>query len=278
MPAGAASYNGARIRIASFNIQIFGLTKSQKPEVLKVLADVVRKFDIIAIQEIRTKDERVIPAFLAWVNSTGRKYNYIIGPRVGRTVSQEQYLYVYDTETISLTPDSSYSMSDPGDRLHRAPLVTHFRAVNHEGQPGFSFSLVNIHTDPDETRTELDAMGDVFMAMQNAGGQEDDIIILGDLNVAPSKGGTLATIPGIIWAFHDQTTNTRRTKLYDNIVFDANRTNEYTGRTGIVDLEREYRLTREQALEVSDHLPIWAEFSAVEFAPPRVAARPRIVR
>jgi len=278
MPAGAAAYNGPRIRIGTFNIQVFGLTKSQKPEVLKVLADVVRKFDVLAIQEIRTKDERVIPAFLAWVNSTGRKYNYIIGPRVGRTISQEQYLYVYDTETISLTPDSSYSMSDPADRLHRAPLVTHFRAISQTNQPGFSFSLVNIHTDPDETRTELDAMGDVFMALMNSGGQEDDIIVLGDLNVAPNKGGRLATIPGITWVIHDQMTNTRRTKLYDNIVFEGNRTNEYTGRKGVLDLESEYQLTREQALEVSDHLPVWAEFSAVEFAQPRVAAVPQIIR
>ncbi len=278
MPAGAASYHGPRIRIGTFNIQVFGLTKSQKPEVLKVLAEVTRKFDVLAIQEIRTKDERVIPAFLAWINSTGRKYNYIIGPRVGRTVSQEQYLYVYDTETIALTPDSSYSMSDPADRLHRAPLVTHFRALNNTGQVGFSFSLVNIHTDPDETDTELDALGDVFMAMQNSGGQEDDVILLGDLNVDPRKGGRLATIPGITWVIHDETTNTRRTKLYDNIVFEGNATNEYTGRKGVMDLEREFGLTREQALEVSDHLPVWAEFAAVEFAKPRVAAVPQIIR
>ncbi len=31
-----------------------------------------------------------------------------------------------------------------------------------------------------------------------------------------------------------------------------------------MDLMREYNLTMEQALEVSDHLPIWAEFSIYE--------------
>ncbi len=59
-------------------------------------------------------------------------------------------------------------------------------------------------------------------------------------------------------------TNTRRDKMYDNIVFDRRATTEFTGKWGVVDLAREFGLTQQAALEVSDHCPVWAEFSAYE--------------
>ncbi len=44
---------------------------------------------------------------------------------------------------------------------------------------------------------------------------------------------------------------------------------------GVLDVVREFNLTQEQALKVSDHLPIWAEFSVYEGGRPgTVAARP----
>ena len=48
------------------------------------------------------------------------------------------------------------------------------------------------------------------------------------------------------------------------MLFLARETNEYTGRAGVIDMVRRFNLTTEQALEVSDHLPIWAEFSIYE--------------
>ena len=41
------------VKIASFNIQIFGQTKASKPEVMDILAKIIRRYDIVAIQEIR---------------------------------------------------------------------------------------------------------------------------------------------------------------------------------------------------------------------------------
>ena len=41
------------IKIASFNIQNFGQSKSSKQEVMDILVQIIRDFDIVAIQEIR---------------------------------------------------------------------------------------------------------------------------------------------------------------------------------------------------------------------------------
>lgn len=252
------------ITVASFNIQVFGETKLSKSWVIDVLAQVVRQFDVVAIQEIRSQQDHIIPQFVESVNSDGSRYNYVIGPRLGRTVSTEQYAFIYDTQRIEIDTSSPGTIQDPLDQLHREPFVARFRARTAVPTRSFTFWLVNTHTDPDEVATEVDALADVFLVMQQARPDEDDVILLGDLNANATQFGRLGQIPGIAWAVRDTTTNTRRTKMYDNLLFDQQRTAEYTGRWGVYDLEATFQLTREQALAVSDHLPVWAEFGMYE--------------
>lgn len=268
---------GDVVRIASFNIQVFGSSKENKPQVMDVLAQVVRRFDVVAIQELRSKDDGVVPRFVQRINSTGRRYDYVVGPRLGRTSSKEQYVYVFDAERIEVDRNSVYTASDPSDLLHREPLVASFRVRGvTSGQP-FSFTLINIHTDPDETDQELDALDDVFVAVQRAS-REDDVILLGDLNVDSRHLGELGRVPGAGWVIDGAMTNTRRNKSYDNLVYHRPSTTEYTGYSGVLDLEAEFGLTRAEALDVSDHLPVWAEFTTRENAVGApIATRPEAV-
>ncbi len=262
------------IRVGSFNIQVFGTSKSAKPHVMDILARIVREFDVVAIQEIRAVDQDIVPNFVDLINSTGRRYDYVIGPRLGRTSSKEQYAFIYDMATIQVDRSQLYTVSDPDDLLHREPLVGWFRARGVPPEQAFTFSLVNIHTDPDETKTELNALGDVFRVVRDDGRQEDDVIILGDLNVDDRNLGALGAISGISWVISATPTNTRGTSQYDNIIFHIPSTREFTGRGGVYDFLRTYNLSMEEALEVSDHMPVWAEFSAYEGGQPgRIAGR-----
>lgn len=103
------------ITIASFNIQIFGESKINNPEVMRTLAKIIRRFDVVAIQEVRSTRNNVIPTLLSYVNRISPRYGYIISERLGRTGSKEQYAFVYNTSTVRLIPNSSYVVSDPGD-------------------------------------------------------------------------------------------------------------------------------------------------------------------
>ncbi len=266
------------IAVGSFNIQVLGQSKLQKPKAMDVLAKVVRRFDVIAIQELRSKDQDVIPRFLELINEDGSRFDFIIGPRLGRTTSKEQYVFLYDTRRIEVVPGSVYSAADPGDQLHREPLVATFRVRNSGASSSaipFSFTLINIHTDPDETDWELDALAEVYTRVQQDRIREDDVILLGDLNVDERHLGKMGRVPGILWAIADQPTNTRGTESYDNILFDREKTREFTGQAGVLNLQKEYGLSEGEALEVSDHYPIWAAFHGTEntHAPP-IASRP----
>ena len=48
------------------------------------------------------------------------------------------------------------------------------------------------------------------------------------------------------------------------MLFLETTTPEFTGRGGVFDFLREFNLSLEQAEQVSDHLPLWAEFSVYE--------------
>jgi deoxyribonuclease-1-like protein len=276
-PTATPQPSGQResIRICSFNIQVFGTSKAKKPHVMDILARIVRNFDVVAIQEIRATDQDLLPNFVELINFTGRHYDFVIGPRIGRTSSKEQYAFIFDTTALEVDRNQLYTVQDPDDLLHREPLVGWFRVRGPPAEQAFTFTLVNIHTDPDETRQELDALADVFQAVLNDGRREDDVIILGDLNVDDRNFGRLGKIPGIAWVISGTPTNTRGTSQYDNFVFQSQATTEFTGRGGVFDFLREYNLSLEEALEVSDHMPIWAEFTALEGGQSgRIAARP----
>jgi len=263
---GEARPSGDRetLRIATFNIQVFGKSKLAKAPVMDVLARVVRRFDVVAIQEVRSKDQTVVPRFVDLINQDGSRFDFAIGPRLGRTSSKEQYAYIFNTDTVEIDRDWIYTADDRDDLLHREPLVAAFRARAPKADAAFTFTLINIHTDPDETDQELDALDDVFTQVQHDGSGEDDVILLGDLNVDEYHLGQLGRLPGIMHIIAGVPTNTRGNHTYDNMLFDRRATVEYSGSAGVLNLMSEFNLTLEQALKVSDHMPVWAEFSIYE--------------
>jgi len=280
-PAGGVPKPANAILVASFNIQVFGESKLSKPQVVEVLARVVRNFDVVAIQEVRAKSDEILPAFVRAVNADGSRYQHVIGPREGRTSSKEQYAFVYDSNRIEVDPSSLGVFPDPQGRMHRPPMHARFRTRVIPAEMAFTFWLVNMHTDPDEVPQELDALTGVFQAMQAARPDEDDVILLGDLNAGPPEFGAFRRIPGIGWAVTGMTTNTRRTKTYDNLVFARPATGEYLGHSGVLDLQNSYGLSPEQALEVSDHCPVWAAFYPAEARAqglPAMAGQPPVRR
>src|SRR5262245_60391696 len=49
-----ANTSRTTIRLASFNIQVFGRTKIDKPVVMATITRIVQQFDVVAIQEVRS--------------------------------------------------------------------------------------------------------------------------------------------------------------------------------------------------------------------------------
>jgi len=255
------------ILVGSFNIQTFGTSKVKDPWVMERLAEVIRMFDVVGIQEIRSIDQTILDVLIGYVNSSGGRYTYVIGPRLGRTVSKEQYAYIYDSDRIASSPNATYTLNDDIDALHREPLIGRFVAKSNLTNRPWTFTLVNLHTDPDEAIQEVNSMGGIMREIRNyefAAAREDDCLLLGDLNAAPAKMAALQSVGGVYPLISNQPTNVRESELYDNILIEPTLTNEYTGRSGVLILRNLFGITMNDALKLSDHNPIWAEFSIEE--------------
>ncbi len=251
--------------IGSFNMQRLGPSKLADGWTMERFAEIIRQYDVIALQEITSTDQRTLPILVEQVNQRGGTYAYTISNRIGRATSgyYEQYAFVFDRSRVVTQPEMCYVVRDDGDYLHREPFVGRFQTITNLGQP-FRFTLINIHTDPDEIKTELNVLADVYKSVREYEYPEDDIILLGDLNAPPNGLQNLGQIPDLVPLITNVPTNTRQTKTIDNILADRQTTREFTGRAGTFSLEKAFRIQMKDAEKISDHLPIWAEFTIIE--------------
>lgn len=270
---------GETIRIATFNIQVLGDAKIAKPHVVEKLALICGQFDVVAIQELRSKDgEAVIQKLTQAIQQkTGRNMAYLIGERLGDTSSKEQYVFLYDQASILCDVEQVYTVQDPDRLLHRPPLVALFRARKPAPHEAFTFILVNIHTDPDAAQSETDAMQLVLDAVLHDGRNEDDVILLGDFNTSNQRLGRLGKVRGLRDAIGNEPTTPSGSKQYDHIFFLDFAAKEFI-RGGVFDTVRQFNLSLEEALEISDHLPVWAEFSIYEGGAPNTVADRELTR
>ena len=269
------------IRIATFNIKTFGDKKSRTRvvegtniDVMGTLAQIVSQFDLVAIQEVRSQDGTPIRRLIDLINQSGGHYTATISEPIGDEHYTECYAFVWDQTRIRLIQNSAYIVHDDSNRMYREPMVASFetRAVPTNGLRPFRFTVINAHTDPDlvspqDIANEINVLDDVFVRVRqyeyDAAGEED-FLLVGDLNVDADHLQELGAIPGMVSLAGNMVTNTRRNATYDHILLDANTTREYTGNHGVVDFQSHLGMTLNQALLISDHMPVWAEFNAYE--------------
>ena len=225
---------------------------------MEILAKTMRNFDVIAMQEIRDKSQTALPALVEKINSMpGEKYNYTVGPRLGRTSSKEQYAYIYSSNIKLL---SNYTFNDSEDKFHREPYIGRF--VSEE----FDFVLLAFHSDPDETPEELDALPVVLEQSMEEYPDEEDFIILGDLNADCNylKESDNVSLREYIWLIDGEDTTTKSTVCnYDRIIITDATLDEYI-ESGVFRFDLEYELNQSTTEDVSDHYPVWASFRVQE--------------
>ena len=253
------------IKVAAFNIQIFGRAKREKEYVMAILVNITRQFDVVLIQEIRDSSETTAPLFLEMINDAeGPEYAYVRSPRLGRTSSKEAYAYFYNTETVTHAEGSDHVYSDTADVFEREPYIATFSSG------GFDFTLVGIHIKPDDAPQEIGNLTIVVASILAADPDEGDIIILGDLNADGSyfnEDGTSNPLQAADyhWTVTDEMdTMTKTDWTYDRIILlDATYSHEYVdGSTQVYYFDQIYGITDEELIwDVSDHYPVYAEFS-----------------
>lgn len=247
-----------KLKVAAFNVQVFGVSKAAKQDTMEILAKIIRSYDIIAIQEIRDKSQTALPDLVELVNSDGSTYEYVVSERLGRTSSKEQYAYIYDSNTVQINGEAhTYPEPTDTDPFHRQPYIVSISAK--EGN--YDATLMVIHTDPDEATEEINSLDDVLDYSVNLYPNEQDFIIMGDLNADGNyfKEDSTSDLDEYQWIIDDSldTTTKSTNYTYDRIILTD--TSDYADSSGVFRFDIEYGLTEEETIAVSDHYPVYVE-------------------
>lgn len=222
------------IKIANWNLQIFGDTKASKPELMNTYTSIIDDYDIVFVQEIRDSDGS------AFVNLCSMLTNYDckVSSRAGRSTSKEQYGIIYK-KGIKVDEIKDYN-PDAQDRWERPPIEVLFDIE------GYKLRVYNIHTKPEAVKSELASLESIVSTNGNS-------IILGDLNADCDYYNPANTeLDSWNWVIGDQedTTSSATDCTYDRIIIDADAYDEYSTsgvfKTGITK-------------DISDHYLVWVE-------------------
>jgi len=256
------TYPNNTVKLAAFNLQIFGTFKANKPEIMEVLSKTIRNFDIVAVQEIRDASQTALPALRNSVNDmAGPKYDFVVSDRLGRTTSKEQYSYFFNTQTMQQI-GYPYTYPDSNDIFQREPYVAEFKARN----GNFDFVLITIHTDPDTATQEITDLPKVVENAKSRYQGEGDFIVLGDLNADCDYFNENSLSPlrssDYLWVINNSidTTTKATACTYDRIILTSQAKTDFTGNSGVFRFDDAYNLTYNMTVAVSDHYPVYAEF------------------
>lgn len=253
--------------LGAFNIKSFGDKKASNTTVMNLISEIVHRYDIILIQEVRDNDLSATKALMEHVNkySPQFRYDYIVSEPLGRSSYKERYLFLYRPQTVSVVKNYTY---DDGcepcgtDTFIREPFVVMFSSPTTAVE---NFVLIPQHTSPDFALEETDALYDVVSDVRTRW-NTNDIVLLGDFNTGCSyvSGSDwqqirLFTDKSFHWLITDEadTTVSHTDCPYDRIVVSADMMKGVVpGSAEVYDFMVDLNLSLSMALAVSDHFPV----------------------
>ncbi|XP_035798999.2 deoxyribonuclease-1-like isoform X2 [Amphiprion ocellaris] len=265
------------MRIASFNAQRFGLKKVSDPEVLSALVKIVSRYDLILIVGVVDASGVSVQRFMTELNRVNTTHHYALqlSTRLGRNRYKEQFLFVYRDDVVDLIDCYQYEDNQENDMdvFAREPYILYFKPRNTVLK---DLVLIPVHTTPCDSEKELDELYEVFLAAKHKW-KTDHIMILGDFKadgVYVSKKDMKEIRIRCDKNFHwligddvDTTATTTNDHTFDRIVvYGEDMLGTIVPNSAKpFNFHKEFAMTEEMALRVSDHYPVEVELRG---APP----------
>jgi len=261
----AVGSSSSIIRLATWQLGRLDEAKLSHQLSGEVLIRLLPQFDLIALQGVRGKNRGVLLRLVERLSeASGRMYDFAVCPTQQRDGVEHYCAFVFDATRLEVDRRTVRFVEDRLNRFRVKPLIGLFRVRGPAENEAFTFTLISAEVDPEQADLETDLLAQAYRAVRDDGRSEDDIILMGDFQRDTGHLGSLSRIPGLTPLLEDLPTTVRGTRLVDNILLDRRATSEFTGRVEVVDVMRQFELTLAAALEISEHLPIWAEFSVYE--------------
>lgn len=251
------AYNNS-IKLLTWNIQDLGRTKDVAE--INAIVKVLKDFDLVAIQEVVSKDPagaQKVAAIADLLNRTGSRWDYRISNPTDSPSSniRERYAYLWKTSKITILGRARLD-SELAHLCDREPYLAKFKT-----KQGYTIHTVNFHSRPHNKNPELEIIN--FSSYPQRLNSEN-VVILGDFNMNENdRVWTDLYKQGFEPSVRNSPTTLKRVcdggnylnHSIDNIYINASKF--YVEDAGRVDIVGScYNL--ETARGISDHLPVYS--------------------
>jgi endonuclease/exonuclease/phosphatase family metal-dependent hydrolase len=215
--------------IGTWNLKEFGHLKNRLPESYFYIAEIVSRFDLVAIQEIKSTlvDLRILMKLL------GSGWRYMVADITeGTDGNSERFAYIYDSKRVELSGLAGeivlwddITNGSAVKQLKRTPFITGFKS-------GWkSFAIINLHLQPGDTDEKTAKRKEEVRLLMNAIKSKMDrerfwtnnLMMMGDFNLYMQDDDIVELIneAGFVElpALIGTPTNVPETEVYDRIFF-----------------------------------------------------------
>lgn len=249
----------SQTKILSWNLENFG--KSKFDSELNFIANSIVDYDIIAIQEVVAGygGAQAIAKLVTILNQKGSKWDYTISnPTSGSSSHKtERYAFIWKTAKVKLKGNAwlekKYQLE-----IEREPYFATFETNKK------SFTLVNFHAITKKKQPETEIKYFKFLPQQYS---DLKLVFMGDFNCPQShsvfnplkKMGYLPVLQNQKTTLKQQCRDTNcLASEFDNIFYPSQSVKHLN--SGIISFHKKFN-SLEEARKISDHIPIWFEFS-----------------
>lgn len=266
-----AFVNSSSVKIAAFNVQVFGKSKMEKSAFNKNIRNILKNFDMIFFQEIRDSSETAIYELLDLLNyrrKTTQRYEITVSPRLGSTSSKESYAYIYRKDKFELKEVHQYG--DRGKNFERPPYSAYFYIKLY----GLDYPiwLHGCHISPGEADHEIGKLYDVYkyyttttkLSSRKKKHIKERSILLGDFNadcsyLSATKLEENKLYKAFDWIIDEDSTVATSDCSYDRFVVTHDDLNSLVKKTSVYRFDEKLKLSSSTSKIISDHYPIVME-------------------
>lgn len=248
----------AQTKVLSWNLQNFGKSKSDIE--LQYIAKKIAFYDIIAIQEVvaGSGGAQTVAKLAMFLNEKGTKWDYSISnPTSSSSYKTERYAFIWKTSKVKLRNkpwlEQKFNLA-----IDREPYFATFEIDKK------TITLVNFHAITKKRQPETEIKYFKFLPNEYP---TLNLVFLGDFN-CPEKHSVFNPLKKM---GYDSVLKNQKTTLkqkcknniclaseFDNIFYKTS--NLKIVNSGIVKFYEDFD-SLQDARKVSDHIPIWFEFS-----------------
>lgn len=248
----------SQIKLLSWNIENLGESKSNQEIIL--IANIVRDFDIIVIQEVVAGygGAQAVSRLADELNRIGSKWNYTVSdPTSSSAYKTERYAFIWKTSKVKKIGrawlEQKYHLE-----IDREPYFCTFQYENKQ------FTVVNFHAITKKRQPETEIKYFKFLPYEYP---NLNLLFAGDFN-CPQSHSVFNPLKkmGYKSILVSQKTSLKKeckkgtclASEFDNVYYKASEINFL--KLGIIPFHSAFATLKEARI-LSDHIPIWFEFS-----------------